>query len=526
MITIGNISLPIDAKHSVACEKAAKKLGLHPGQIASANIAKISVDARKKRDIHFVCSVSLELKDEKLEQKLASRPDVKLNLSSDPVFEKGAVKAAHPPVVVGFGPAGMFAALCLAREGFAPIVLERGGDMDSRVQAVEGFWSGGVLNSQNNVQFGEGGAGTFSDGKLTTRIGDERCSFVLRQFVKFGAPKDILYRAKPHIGTDKLRGVVKSIREEIIALGGDVRFHTCLEDILMQNGRVTGVRANGEAIPTNCVVLAIGHSARDTFDMLFDKNFAIEPKPFSVGVRAEHLQSSIDRGLYGDLAGNPNLPVGEYQLSYRENDRGVYTFCMCPGGTVVPAASSEGSVVVNGMSNFARDGQNANSAVVVGVDTSIYGPSAKDGIAFQQMLEKRAFELGGGNYKAPVQTAGRFLSGKAGADFGRVTPTYAIGVTPCDFSKLFPPVVTDMLQKGLRNFGRKLPGYDADDTVLTGVETRTSSPIRLIRGEDLQALGTMGLYPCGEGCGYAGGIMSAACDGIKIAQQICKEYHA
>ncbi|MBQ7816900.1 MAG: hypothetical protein IJ339_06070, partial [Oscillospiraceae bacterium] len=421
------------------------------------------------------------------------------------------------------GPAGMFAGLYLARAGACPVIFERGAKVEERTAAVENYWQGGVLNEKANVQFGEGGAGTFSDGKLTTRINDPRCDFIIAEFEKHGAPKEILSKAKPHIGTDMLRKVVKNIREEIISLGGEIHFLSKIDDIGIKNGRIVSVSAEGTAFSAENVIIAAGHSARDTFAMLKEKGVLMEAKPFSVGVRIESLQADIDKGLYHSLAGHKALPKGEYQLSHNTKGRGVYTFCMCPGGNVVAAASEEDTVVVNGMSLHARDGKNANSAVVVSVTPQDFGGDFTKAIEFQRQLERKAFEMGGRNYKAPAQTVGNFLQNKAGLALGKVTPTYPIGVTECNMADLFPAEITNELKNALPAMNRKLNGFATEDSVITGVETRTSSPVRILRGENYQS-NIKGVYPCGEGAGYAGGIMSAAVDGVRIAQQICSEY--
>lgn len=525
-IVVTGISIGIDEPQEAAIQGALRRLKIRQDEVAGAHIHKLSVDARKRGDIHFVASVLVDLRDQSWEKPLAERlasPQITCRESFQLELRRGDKPLAHRPVVVGFGPAGMFAALLLARQGFRPIVLERGGSMEERVPAVEGFWAGGPLDPVSNVQFGEGGAGTFSDGKLTTRIGDPRCEFILKELCAHGAPEEILKKAKPHIGTDKLRGVVRSIREEILRLGGEIRFREPATDLILDKGKLKAVVTPREAIPAEVVVLALGHSARDTFAALHAKGVVLLPKAFSVGVRVEQLQSVIDRGLYGDLAGHPALPVGEYQLSHRKGERAVYTFCMCPGGLVVPSSSEEGGIVTNGMSEYARDRANANAALAVSVDGSDFGPEWDAGIRFQRELEQRAYAMTGG-YRAPAQTAGRFLAGKPGMELGAVEPSYAIGVEGADFDRLFPPVVTSMLREGLTLFQRKLPGFGAPDVVLTGPETRTSSPVRMVRGESLEAQGIAGLYPCGEGAGYAGGIVSAAVDGVRIAQRILEIY--
>ncbi|SCJ64184.1 squalene-associated FAD-dependent desaturase [Anaerotruncus sp. 2789STDY5834896] len=529
MLLISGIKLPVGRDKSEAITRALHALAVRPEQVQAAHLAKVSLDARRQNAMQLVCSVKVQLHTPAQEQAAAARcPAARFYTEEDPVFAPAGLPLGDPPVVVGLGPAGLFCALALARQGYRPIVLERGGPVEDRCRTVEQFWRTGRLDANTNVQFGEGGAGTFSDGKLTTRISDSRCHYVLRQLVRFGAPEQILHRAKPHIGTDLLRDVVAAIRREIVALGGQVHFYCQLEKLCTDSaGRICGAVAGGQKFSCQQLVLAVGHSARDTFFTIFEQGVKAAPKAFSVGLRVEHLQADIDRGLYGPLAAgghrHRDLPVGEYQLSWRQGDRGVYTFCMCPGGLVVPAASQTEMVVVNGMSEFARDRQNANSAVVVSVDSRDFGPGVDGGIRFQQQLERRAYQLGGGNYRAPIQTVGRFLQGEPGAQLGRVAPSYCLGTTPADFGQLFSPDILQMLRQGLTRFGRRLPGFDAPDAVLTGVESRTSSPVRLLRGEDCQSLSCPGLYPCGEGAGYAGGIMSAAVDGIRVAQQIMQQ---
>lgn len=519
-ILVSEIVTGLDEPVEAAWEKALKALGLTGEHLCC--ITKTSVDARR-RPVRFVHTVSVETADEERVYQRCKSKHVALRRDLPLEISYGNTPMPGRPVIVGFGPAGMFCGLLLARCGYRPLILERGAAMDERVRAVETFWRTGALDPGTNVQFGEGGAGTFSDGKLTTRIGDPKCAWILRELVNFGAPPEILQKAKPHVGTDLLRDVVISLRRELSALGGEVLFKTPMTDIIRRGGVLTAKTPDGE-IPAGVLVLATGHSARDTFAMLEQRGFSMEPKPFSVGVRVEHLQKDIDRGLYGELAGHPALPPGEYQLSCREGARGVYTFCMCPGGVVVPAASEEGMAVTNGMSYHARDGVNANSAVAVSVDAADYGSGPLDGMRFQQRLERLAFQAGGGGYSAPVQDAGHFLAGKRGFTQGRVFPTYCRGVTEADFSALFPPFVTDMLQKGLRRFSGKLPGFAASDTLLTGIETRTSSPVRILRGENYQALNDPDVYPCAEGAGYAGGIMSAAVDGLRVALAIMERF--
>lgn len=524
-ILITNIKTPFHQPEEQILEKAVSLTGIPKSKIISVHLYKKSLDARKQNQIQCVSSVILHADID--EQKFCERcnqSDIHYQKPSSLTFTHGTEKLSDPVVIAGFGPAGIFCAYALAKEGYQPIVIERGYNVDRRVEAVENFWKYGRLNPQCNVQFGEGGAGTFSDGKLTTRISDSRCSYLLDLFVQFGAPKEILTKAKPHIGTDHLRGVIKNLRKEICALGGQVLFEHQLEQLLIRNQQLYGIIVNGQQLATQNLVLAVGHSARDTFSMLLQKNVFLEAKSFSVGVRIEHLQTQINRGLYGKLAEHPSLPQGEYQLSYRQNGRGVYTFCMCPGGFVVPSSSSPETVVTNGMSEFQRNQPNANAALVVSVSTDDFGTKPLDGVCFQSELEHKAFIQAGKNYSAPAVTVDQFLQHRSGIHLKTVTPSYALGVTACDFDSLLPKSVTEMMRTGLRNFERKIKGFSAPDAVLTGVETRTSSPVRITRNSDFQSLTVKGIYPCGEGAGYAGGIMSAAVDGLKIAEAIISRY--
>ena len=505
----GGRDFEAEAIHKAA-SRIYKSTGVKPQNL---KIAKKSIDAR--RDISFVYTVYAEIEGGRWND-----PDIKPFSEAELNLTRGIKPMEHRPVIVGFGPAGMFAGLILAENGFSPIILERGGSVDERVAAVEKFTRDGVLDVDTNIQFGAGGAGTFSDGKLTTRINDPLIAYVLKILHELGAPEDILYKAKPHIGTDILREVVKNADKRIRGLGGEIRYHAAAKNITSST-----VTADGEKLPYNALILAAGHSARDTYAELIGAGFLVEPKPFSVGVRAEHLQSDIDKALFGIHAGDEALGRGEYQLSHREGERGCYTFCMCPGGTVVPSASEEGGVVTNGMSTRARDGRNANAAVCVSVLPSDYGSDPARAIEFQRNLERAAFVSGGRNYNAPMQTVGDLLNGKTGTEPTKIIPTYRDGcVTPADLTKIFPPFVTEMLKTGLSAFGKKIRGYADDSVPLTGVETRTSAPVRIVRDESCQAVGHPGIYPCGEGAGYAGGIVSAAVDGIRVASKIISEY--
>ncbi len=525
---VNNIKLPYGTSKDAALSIAEKSLlkFFSKSSINSLVISKRSLDARKKDNICFVYSVTAEVADtrEIPEKKLLAADTVKVREEPlAPVF--GEEQMCARPVVVGFGPCGMFCALLLAEHGYRPIVLERGGDIPAREAAVEKFLSEQVLDENNNIQFGAGGAGTFSDGKLVTRINDKKCSYVLRTLVELGAPAQILYEAKPHIGTDILKTVVANMRARLEKLGADIYFNTKFTGFSASAGNVTKIQTTRGEMECSLLVLALGHSARDTFAMLMEKELSFVPKAFSVGVRIEHLQDEIDKGLYGEHAGDPRLPKGEYNLSHREGERGAYTFCMCPGGTVMAAASEEGGVVTNGMSRYARDGKNANAAVAVSILPQDFGESAKNAIEFQRTLERKAFVLGGKSYYAPAQTVGDFLGGKRGSLPTKVEPSYMNGkVTMADMHELLPPFASKLLENGLRDFGRKIPGYDAPYAMLTGVESRTSSPVRIMRGGDYTAVGYTNIYPCGEGAGYAGGITSAAVDGINCALHIMEKY--
>ncbi len=525
MLLVREIRLPLPAGEEEAKARALRLLGVGRGQVRDAAIAKLSVDARRGRP-QLVYTVAVTLHSEEAEQRLAGAGKGTLVCPQPFTVPVGAAPLAHPPVVCGLGPAGLFAALVLARAGYRPLVLERGPEMSRRVAAVAEFERTGVLDENANIQFGEGGAGTFSDGKLTTRIHDPLCAFVTRTLLEHGAPAEIAVRQKPHVGTDLLRGVITSIRREITALGGQVCFSTPLLGLETRGGRLAGVRTSGGTIPCEALVLAPGHSARDTFAALAGAGVTLAAKPFSVGFRAEHLQSRIEESLYHEAAGHPALPRGEYQLSHHVGGRCVYTFCMCPGGQVVAAASESSRAVTNGMSLHARDGENANAAVVVSVNGTDFANDPRQAIAFQRELEAKAYAAGraAGPYAAPAENVGSFLAGGGKLALTDVQPTYPRGVTACDLGALLPGELTGALRAGLAAFERKLAGYTAPQAVLTGLETRTSSPVRIPRGENYESVDVAGLYPCGEGAGYAGGIMSAAVDGVRAAAAVAGRY--
>ena len=526
MILVRDIRLSLSDKEERAYEQALRIARIPRGKVAHWGVSRLSVDARHGQP-KLVYTVAVTLKDEGEEPAFAgASPCVALQGKTDFTVQNGAELLDCPPVVCGLGPAGLFAGLLLARQGFRPILLERGPALEERVKAVEHFSATGQLDPNANIQFGEGGAGTFSDGKLTTRIGDELCGFVTQTLLAHGAPAEIAWKQKPHVGTDLLRGVITSIRKEIEALGGQVWFSTALTGLVQNGERLTAVRTTRGEIPCRALVFAPGHSARDTFEMLMNSGLTLECKPFSVGFRAEHLQSEIEKSLYHAAAGHPALPRGEYQLSQHVGSRCVYTFCMCPGGQVVASASEEGRVVTNGMSYHARAGRNANAAVVVSVGGEDFGGDPRRAIAFQRELERRAYEAGraAGPYGAPAENIQSFLEGRGQLKIGRVQPTYDRGVAPADLGALLPQELSQTLRAGLRAYERKIAGYTAPEAILTGLETRTSSPVRLCRGEDMQCTQLAGLYPCGEGAGYAGGIMSAAVDGLRIARAICSRY--
>jgi len=528
-IRINNVILSIDDNEDVLEKKICKKLNISKDNIHKLDIIKKSIDARKKNDIKFNYCVDIACDKEETTLSKIRDKDVKFEeVKEVELIKQGTQELKSRPVVVGLGPAGIFAALTLARLGYKPIVYERGENVDNRTQTVEKFWNSGELNVESNVQFGEGGAGTFSDGKLTTRIKDHRCTFVLDELIKAGAPTEIKYESKAHVGTDILKNVVKNIREEIKSLGGEVNFNSKLEKITYEDGKLKSIVVNEQEIPCMALVLAIGHSSRDTYEMLCKEKVSMEAKAFAIGVRIEHPQELINISQYGHNHKHPKLHAADYRLTYQSEKlkRGVYSFCMCPGGIVVAAASEDGRLVSNGMSYHARDLENANSALVVTVSPEDFeGNSPLRGMEFQRYYESLAFKLGGGNYKAPVQLVGDFMKDRPSTKLGKVIPSYTAGYEFKELKNCLPKYVIEALKEGIKNFDNKIKGYASDDAVLTGIETRTSAPVRIHRDKTLESINVCGLYPAGEGAGFAGGIISAAVDGIKVAENIIKKFY-
>ena len=533
MLRLTELKLPLN--HAPEALRAAilQRLGITDDELLHVSIFKRSFDARKKHAMLMIYALDVEVKNEAALLK-QFRNDRHLVPTPDTAYRfvgHAPESLSSRPIVVGFGPCGIFAALVLAQMGFKPIVLERGKAVRERTQDTWGLWRKHVLNPESNVQFGEGGAGTFSDGKLYSQIKDPKHygRKVIAEFVKAGAPKEIVYVSKPHIGTFRLVGVVEAMRHEIEALGGEIRFEQRVTDVLIEEGakgkHIRGVvLAGGETLRSDHVILALGHSARDTFEMLHARGVFMEAKPFSIGFRIEHPQSLIDKARLGPNAGNPLLGAADYKLVHHaKNGRSVYSFCMCPGGTVVAAASEPGRVVTNGMSQYSRNERNANAGIVVGITPADYPGGPLAGIELQRTLESRAFELGGRNYEAPCQLLGDFLEGKASTQLGSVEPSYKPGVHLTDLATSLPDYAIEAIREALPAFDRQIKGFAMKDAVLTGVETRTSSPLRMTRGDYYQSLNVKGLYPAGEGAGYAGGILSAGVDGIRVAEAVARQ---
>ncbi|MDO5590335.1 MAG: FAD-dependent oxidoreductase [Lachnospiraceae bacterium] len=532
MIQISNIKLKVPHTEEALKEKALKQLHIRPQELLSMQIMKRSLDARRKPELYYVYTILLSVKNESRLKKKKLSGNVKFCDPPVPykIVPTGTENMVHPPVVVGSGPAGLFCAYSLAKMGYDPILIERGEDVDTRMQDVNGFWNGKALLPNSNVQFGEGGAGTFSDGKLNTLVHDKegRGRAVLETFVKFGAPEKILYDNKPHVGTDILSVVVKRMRQEIIRMGGSVHFHTQMTELMTDKNKLTGIKTvdthtkEETCIPCEALVLAIGHSARDTFEMLKEKNVPMNAKSFAVGVRVEHPQAMINENQYG-IANPKGLSAAPYKLTANlENGRGVYTFCMCPGGYVVNASSEAGRLAVNGMSYSGRDGVNANSAVIVTVTPEDYGSDdVLAGMQFQRKLEQAAYEAGKGNI--PVQLFKDFCNNTPSVSGGKIKPQMKGAFEWANIRPIFPEEIAASLEEGIKSFDSKIKGYADDETLLSGVESRTSSPVRILRDETLQS-SLKGLYPCGEGAGYAGGITSAAMDGLKSAEAISAYY--
>jgi hypothetical protein len=526
MLRLTELKLPLDHPPEALPAAILQRLQITADELIEFSIFKRSHDARKAQALLLIYSVDVSVKEEaRILKKLGN--DRTVMPSPDMRYQwvaRAPDKLALRPVIIGFGPCGIFAALVLAQMGFRPIVLERGRAVRERTQDTWALWRKNILNPESNVQFGEGGAGTFSDGKLYSQIKDPKHygRKVLTEFVKAGAPPEILYVAKPHIGTFRLVGVVETMRREIEALGGEVRFEQRVTDFQIENGHLRGVTlASGEVVRCDQAILALGHSARDTFQHLHDRGVFMESKPFSIGFRIEHPQSLIDRARWGKHAGNPLLGAADYKLVHHaKNGRSVYSFCMCPGGTVVAATSEPNRVVTNGMSQYSRNERNANAGIVVGITPADYPGDALAGVAFQRQWESRAFELGGGTYDAPGQLVGDFLQAQASTQLGSVEPSYKPGVHLCDLATSLPDYAIAAIREALLAFDQQINGFAMKDAVLTGVETRTSSPLRITRGEDCQSLNVKGLYPAGEGAGYAGGILSAGVDGIKVAEAV------
>ncbi|HDY7490308.1 TPA: NAD(P)/FAD-dependent oxidoreductase [Vibrio vulnificus] len=529
MIRLTELRLPLDHEEGALLEAITAKLGIPAEQVLSFSMFRRGYDARKKTNIQLIYTLDIEVANQdKLLEKFSKDPHVRETPDMEYKYVAQApANLTERPIVIGFGPCGLFAGLVLAQMGFNPIIVERGKEVRERTKDTFGFWRKRTLNPESNVQFGEGGAGTFSDGKLYSQVKDPNFygRKVITEFVEAGAPEEILYVSKPHIGTFKLVTMIEKMRAKILELGGEIRFSTRVDDIHMEDGQITGVTlSNGEELKSRHVVLAVGHSARDTFEMLHERGVYMEAKPFSVGFRIEHKQSMIDEARFGPNAGNPILGAADYKLVHHcKNGRTVYSFCMCPGGTVVAATSEEGRVVTNGMSQYSRAERNANSAIVVGISPEIdYPGDPLAGIRFQRELESNAYRLGGENYDAPAQKIGDFLKGRDPSALGDVEPSFTPGIKLTDLEKALPPFAIEAIREAIPAFDRKIKGFASEDGLLTGVETRTSSPVCIKRDKEYQSVNLKGFYPAGEGAGYAGGILSAGIDGIKVAEAVAR----
>ncbi|HFQ4803391.1 TPA: NAD(P)/FAD-dependent oxidoreductase [Vibrio vulnificus] len=529
MIRLTELRLPLDHEEGALLEAITAKLGIPAEQVLSFSMFRRGYDARKKTNIQLIYTLDIEVANQdKLLAKFSNDPHVRETPDMEYKYvAQASANLTERPIVIGFGPCGLFAGLVLAQMGFNPIIVERGKEVRERTKDTFGFWRKRTLNPESNVQFGEGGAGTFSDGKLYSQVKDPNFygRKVITEFVEAGAPEEILYVSKPHIGTFKLVTMIEKMRAKILELGGEIRFSTRVDDIHMEDGQITGVTlSNGEELKSRHVVLAVGHSARDTFEMLHERGVYMEAKPFSVGFRIEHKQSMIDEARFGPNAGNPILGAADYKLVHHcKNGRTVYSFCMCPGGTVVAATSEEGRVVTNGMSQYSRAERNANSAIVVGISPEIdYPGDPLAGIRFQRELESNAYRLGGENYDAPAQKIGDFLKGRDPSALGDVEPSFTPGIKLTDLEKALPPFAIEAIREAIPAFDRKIKGFASEDGLLTGVETRTSSPVCIKRDKEYQSVNLKGFYPAGEGAGYAGGILSAGIDGIKVAEAVAR----
>jgi uncharacterized FAD-dependent dehydrogenase len=520
MIRVNELKLGISDKKDKLESKIAKKLNVNVKDILEYKIFKESIDARRD-EIKMIYTVDVKIKDE---MKILKKGKFKSSPNYEYKNSDLNLNKEIRPIIVGSGPSGLFSALILCQNGYKPIILEQGEKVENRVKSIEKFWNEGIINENSNIQFGEGGAGTFSDGKLTTRIKDIRCRKVLEEFIELGGPKEIIYKNNPHIGTDNLRKITIKLRKKIELFGGEFKFNTKVTNLIIDNNSINGVEINSKDILlSSIVVLAIGHSSRDLFEKLNELNIKIESKPFAVGIRIEHPQEMIDLNQYGNINLREKLGAADYKLTYNSKDRGVYTFCMCPGGSVVASSSEKNTVVTNGMSEYKRDKENANSAILVTVMPEDYGTNSPlAGMYFQRELEQKAFKLGGSNYFAPATFVGNYLyNEEVKISDRKISPSYKPGVKYIDFNELLPSFINDAIKKALLYFDKRIDGFARKDSILTGIETRSSSPIRIIRdSETLQSETVLGLFPCGEGAGYAGGIMSSAVDGIKVAEKI------